>query len=586
MPSESVMNVMNVTRPFMPFRLASKELITGKLRLMVPVWTAARRISRMDEMPGSFGKAILLCVFLSLALHGATKRALIIGINTYWLPGTELPKIPANGTINGLNRFDMPNWPNLKGAVNDARLMRDVLTSAKFGFAAENVHMLLEGGATREAMLKAMRTYLVDEPSAGDTVVLYYAGHGSLRFNSKSEKSAKHLDNTIVPSDANTGQFDVRDREIARILNAALDKGIHVTAIFDSCHSGTIARGVPLGTAGSARFLAGYDPRDINEGPDTRNGVPVTAPADRTDNAALVFTATEPDQLAQEQDFEGQDHGAFTVALVEALRFLSADSSANDVYKRVKVVMEAMGLRDQQPVLDATDARKREPLLGGNGNSAAARVAVAAVEKDGSIVLDSGIAGDIGPGSELKRVDGGANPVCIRVTKVDTLARSYANVISPAGAKAEVGDLFEVTKWVPLANMRLKIWTPPATLPASQFPELLGELAALSRSNRIDWIVDPAVRSPDYYVAREGAQWMLRRSGSTQQLSMGSHLTAASVLARLPKQKIALLVNLPPPQELSAALQPDAASPLESAPSSATAKYILVGTFAHGNVAY
>ena len=85
----------------------------------------------------------------------------------------------------------------------------------------------------------------------GDTVVFYDASNGSLRLNSKGTKLTVlvggkyvHADSTLVPSDAYKGGFDVRDLEMARIFNAALDKGIHVTAIFDSCHSVGISRGI------------------------------------------------------------------------------------------------------------------------------------------------------------------------------------------------------------------------------------------------------------------------------------------------------------------------------------------------------
>ncbi len=82
-------------------------------------------------------------------------------------------------------------------------------------------------------------------------MVFYDASHGSLRVNSKGNKLTVlvngkyvHADSTLVPSDAYTGGYDVRDREMTRIFNAALDKGVHLTVIFDSCHSGGITRGI------------------------------------------------------------------------------------------------------------------------------------------------------------------------------------------------------------------------------------------------------------------------------------------------------------------------------------------------------
>ena len=93
---------------------------------------------------------------------------------------------------------------------------------------------------------------LSDESRPGDVVIFYYAGHGAQRVNSLS-REANRLDQTIVPSDANAGVFDLRDKELARAFNPLMDKGVSLTLIFDSCHSGSIMRGVPVEV--TARFV-------------------------------------------------------------------------------------------------------------------------------------------------------------------------------------------------------------------------------------------------------------------------------------------------------------------------------------------
>ncbi len=152
--------------------------------------------------------------------------------------------------------------------------MADLLTSPKFGFPATNVALLTNPApphpsagvvllpadqTTHDGILAAMQKYLVDVPQKGDTVVFYDASHGSLRVNSKGNKLTVlvngqyvHADSTMVPSDAYKGGYDVRDREMTRIFNAALDKGVHLTVIFDSCHSGGISRGIGPGLSRSA----------------------------------------------------------------------------------------------------------------------------------------------------------------------------------------------------------------------------------------------------------------------------------------------------------------------------------------------
>ncbi len=125
---------------------------------------------------------------------------------------------------------------------------------------------------------------------------------------------------------------DIRDREMARIFNKALDKGIRLTAIFDTCHSGGTARGAEVGPRTVARMLA-YDPRDIAEAPDVNSdGTPVIAPEDRKDNAALVLAATQVDQKAKELPDASPPHGVFTMALIDALQALPGQYSGESIF--------------------------------------------------------------------------------------------------------------------------------------------------------------------------------------------------------------------------------------------------------------
>ncbi len=363
----------------------------------------------------------LVCVLAGPLAAAQTQRALLIGINTYQPAGTTADH-PA-GCIYG--RCELGTFQNLDGSVNDAQAMADLLTSPKFGFPATNVVLLTNPApphpspgvvilpatqTTRDGILAAMQKYLVDVPQKGDTVVFYDASHGSLRVNSKGNKLTVlvdgqyvHADSTLVPSDAYKGGYDVRDREMTRIFNAALDKGVHLTVIFDSCHSGGISRGI--GPVYRERALA-FDPRDINEAPDTLpNGQPRPAPTERTDNPALVFSAAQQDQTAKEMpagDAIAEPHGAFTAALLQALQALPADTPASVVYERVKAVLEGSNVPDQEPDLDATAARREQPLFGGAAaKSDKIRAAALGTNDDGSVSLDIGRASGLGVGSEF-----------------------------------------------------------------------------------------------------------------------------------------------------------------------------------------
>jgi hypothetical protein len=533
-----------------------------------------------------------------------TQRALLIGINTYQPEGTTAEH-PA-GCAYG--RCEIGSFQNLDGSVNDAQAMADVLTSPKFGFPAGNVVLLTDPApphpspgvvllpaseTTRDGILAAMQKYLVDVPQKGDTVVFYDASHGSLRVNSKGNKLTVlvggqyvHADSTLVPSDAYKGGYDVRDREMTRVFNAALDKGVHLTVIFDSCHSGGISRGI--GPVYRERALA-FDPRDIGEAPDTLpNGQPRPAPTQRSDNSALVFSAAQQDQTAKEMptgDTNAEPHGAFTAALLQALQTLPADTPASVVYQRVKAVLEGGNVPDQEPDLDATIARREEPLFGGSAaKSDKIRTAALGANDDGSISLDIGRASGLGVGTEFTATvpNSAGQTVVIRLTSLDGLARSSAEIVSPAGAKVAPGDLFELSKWIPADNPPLLVWLWPSNLSEDQIASAIAQVQASGAA----LVSDPAEQPWTHVLSWDGSNWTLQQAGTAAPINLGASLTADAIKKNLPAGA-KLWVNLPPSQELAAKVKPAGSdSAVQVAGNLSVAHYALTGVLTADGPAY
>ncbi|MGA2753379.1 MAG: caspase family protein [Terracidiphilus sp.] len=547
------------------------------------------------------GFSALAFVLAGSLAAAQTERALLIGINTYQPAGTTADH-PA-GCIYG--RCELGTFQNLDGSVNDAQAMADLLTSPKFGFPAGNVVLLTNPApphsspgvvllpaeqTTHDGILAAMQKYLVDVPQKGDTVVFYDASHGSLRVNSKGNKLTVlvggqyvHADSTMVPSDAYKGGYDVRDREMTRIFNAALDKGVHLTVIFDSCHSGGISRGI--GPVYRERALA-FDPRDINEAPDTLpNGQPRPAPTQRTDNSALVFSAAQQDQTAKEMPAGTEPHGAFTAALLQALQALPADTPASVIYERVKAVLEGSNVPDQEPDLDATAARREQPLFGGAAaKSDKVRAAALGTNDDGSVSLDIGRASGLGVGSEFTAAiaNSAGKSVLLRITGLDGLARSSAEIVSPAGAKVAPGDLFELSKWIPADNPPLLVWLWPSNLTEDQ----IDAAAAQVQASEAALVSDPAEQQWTHVLSWDGANWTLQQAGSATSINLGAPLTADAVKKNLPPGA-KLWVNLPPSQELAAKVKPASSdSAVQAASSMSVAHYALTGVVTANGPAY
>lgn len=536
---------------------------------------------------------------LLLASEGGwsqTRRALLIGINTYQPPQTTAQH--PQGCTGG--RCDLPQFDNLDGALNDVAAMRDLLVSPKFGFAPGSVVVLTNPGlpasqlpfvtlgakqTTHDGILAAMQKFLVDTPQKGDTVLFYYAGHGSLRLNTKGTKMTLevdgkqvHADSTLVPADAWTGGYDVRDREMTRIFNAALDKGVKLTVILDSCHSGAFTRGVPLGPKVRERMLP-YDPRDINEAPDAASGQAGQAPAERGDNPALIFSAAQQDQTAKESPTTQsvpEAHGAFTAALIKALAELPADAPASVLEQQVRAVLEAEGIEDQSPALDATQDRRQQPLFGGaSGKNGKLRAAVVAVGDDG-ITLDAGRLANVGPGSTFVTYgeQDKIKQVTLKVSALQGIARSKASIASPVGARVAPGQVFELDKWVPAPSDPLHFWMWPAGLSQTAVNAAVDQM----RASGVATVKDPAEEPWTQIVAWDGSKWTLQRAGDTKTVTLGATLTAAALKGNVPAGA-KVWVNLPPPQELASKLDLHTEnSMVQGVDNVANADYVLAGS--------
>jgi Caspase domain len=534
----------------------------------------------------------LCCMLSSVPLFAQTQRALLIGINTYEPAGTSATHPP--GCVYG--RCELGHFENLDGAVNDVQSMADLLTSPKFGFPASQIVLLTTphpahpvpglvllpaDQTTHDGILAAMQKYLVDVPQRGDTVVFYAASHGSLRINSKGNKLTVlvngqyvHADSTLVPSDAYKGGYDVRDREMTRIFNAALDKGIHLTIIFDNCHSGGIARGIS--PKYRERDLP-FDARDIAEPPPVlANGEEPPPPTQRSDNPALVLAAVQQDQSSKEMPDTNpptESHGAFTAALVEALQVLPADTPASIVYQRVRAVIGNEDVPDEDPDLDTTAQRREQPLFGGAAAASAnLRTAVVGTAGNGNVWLDIGRVSGIGPGTEFSSTNNSGQNVELRVTALDGIARSIATIVNPSGAIVKPGDIFELSKWSPVQSPPLHVWHWPATLSQA---DILAAAAQIQTAS-VTTVSDPAEESWTHMLSWDGTNWTLQQAGAPSPVPLGSTLTAAA-LKKIPGNA-KIWVNLPPSRELQAQLLPaDPNSAVQVAANLANAEYALTG---------
>ncbi len=158
----------------------------------------------------------------------SNRRALLIGINDYPDPSIRL-----------------------EGCVNDTFLMSSVLQ--EYGFEADDIRLLLDERATRDAMIDRME-WLVDGMKPDDVRVLFYSGHGAQipAYGPTAEPDGH--DETLVPYDFDwSPRTAFTDKEFHKFYSQ-LPYESHLICIFDCCH----AEGM---TRGSSR-VRGLDPPD------------------------------------------------------------------------------------------------------------------------------------------------------------------------------------------------------------------------------------------------------------------------------------------------------------------------------------
>ena len=211
----------------------------------------------------------------------------------------------------------------LEGCENDARAMHDL--AVKQGFEAS---LLITREATREnvkaAIEKAAKTL-----GPGDFFFLTYSGHGS----QVADISGDEMNDDILfggTGDTRDETWCLYDKQLLddELLHlwAQFKKGVRILIFSDSCHSGTVSRG-----------LLGEDTPVVEEGIGYRLVPRATLAATYIKNQefynglqsegdilpkvkarVLLFSGCQDDQLSQEDQLSFPPHGFFTLAVLNA----------------------------------------------------------------------------------------------------------------------------------------------------------------------------------------------------------------------------------------------------------------------------
>lgn len=189
------------------------------------------------EVDGYFGPRMATAVEVFQRDYGLFADG-IVGRQTL----TELDQMFASDTFRrpqgmsihvGVNKVDPAHYGGehpLAACENDALAFRDIAES--LGYEAI---LLLTQEATTANFTQAMRQAIANLFS-GDALFITFSGHGSQISNTSADEESDLLDETLCFYDRM-----LIDDELYALLSQ-LRPGVQVTAVYDSCHSGTVTK--------------------------------------------------------------------------------------------------------------------------------------------------------------------------------------------------------------------------------------------------------------------------------------------------------------------------------------------------------
>ena len=198
--------------------------------------------------------------------------------------------------IIGINNYQHAS--PLGYAVSDAQAIADLLAGS-LGFEAGNIKVLLNGEATKTAILQAFFSFSGAGSDLNDRVVVFFAGHGHTILSHRGEVGF------LVPHDgrADDPSTLIRWDELSR--GADLITAKHMLFIMDACYGGlAITR---TASPGSMRFLDDMMRRFSRQ----------------------VLTAGKADETVADLGGPLPNHSVFTGHLLEALGGRAKDASGN-----------------------------------------------------------------------------------------------------------------------------------------------------------------------------------------------------------------------------------------------------------------
>ena len=293
----------------------------------------------------------------------ATEHALLIGVTKY--PNLE-----------------EKHW--LRGPAHDVEIV-DGLLQKRFKVDPKYIHKLVgwpdkaEDRPTKANIRKAFAD-LAKQVKPGDAVMILFSGHGSQQPANPNPSNIEPdgLDELFLPAD--TAKWDeakktiegaIIDDEVGQWVTEIREKGAFVWIIFDSCHSGTMTRGISHegrvnreiapaalqvpALAITAPVTRGTQVLKANTGGEFSASAAKNKPGMGGVVAMYAAQSVEPTFELPIPTEKSDFHGIFSYTLVQILTEIKKPLTYRDLVATVSIAYRGSGILQPTPLIEGTD---------------------------------------------------------------------------------------------------------------------------------------------------------------------------------------------------------------------------------------
>ena len=272
----------------------------------------------------------------------------------------------------GIGDYRDPAIHDLEGPPNDVAALAALLRG-RWGFAADAVTTLVDGQATRRAILSHLAG-LMEHTRPGDQVFIYFSGHGTSAYDPGHGLRLPHGSGAVAAWDSVFSGTErqivdsllIGRRDLVPLLSRLDRGGRYLFVAFDACYSGQAVRGIQ----GPARYLPKrYVPirASLRLGRYGRSRLPVLRPFPYRNLVFLAAASSREqavdipkDRLVRYPTHDGLPHGAFSDALLRVLSGrLAADRDRDGVIgyrelaRSVRHYLKSLGVGHRPQLLPA-----------------------------------------------------------------------------------------------------------------------------------------------------------------------------------------------------------------------------------------